>query len=133
MCHWFIVAAFSGLTFISATCFKIQWMDEAATICAMRHNRNLVVTASVDDVYFLAPSTVGDRIIITASINRVFSSSLEVGVVVKNCNIAGEKNVINKAFFTMVSLGADGKVTAFPKLKIPSAPGNSACIVYLAS
>ncbi len=48
----------------------MEWMDEAASIVAARHSRLHVVTASLDDLFFIAPSTVGDRITVKARINR---------------------------------------------------------------
>src|SRR5437762_7665609 len=58
----------------------MHWMDLAAALAAHRHSRNYVVTASIDHLDFLVPVHVGDLIILKSSVNRVFHTSMEVGV-----------------------------------------------------
>ncbi len=58
----------------------MHWIDLAGAIAAHRHARNHVVTASVDHIDFLVPVRVGDLVILRASVNRVFTTSMEVGV-----------------------------------------------------
>src|SRR5690242_3943089 len=60
----------------------MQWTDLAAAMAAMRHARLPVVTASIDQLSFLAPIRVGHMAILTAQVNAVFGTSMEVGVVV---------------------------------------------------
>ena len=55
-------------------------MDIAAAIAAHRHSNSYVVTASVDYVDFRNPIRVGELIILKSSVNRVFHTSMEVGV-----------------------------------------------------
>jgi acyl-CoA thioesterase 11 len=93
----------------------MEWMDEAASIVAARHSRLHVVTASLDDLFFLAPSTVGDRITIKAKINRTFKTSMEIGVSVSGQTLNGDIKHINKAYFTLVALDASGKVAPIPE------------------
>jgi len=54
--------------------------DEAAGLAAIRHARQRVVTAAVDRVTFLHPVYVGEVLTLSASVNAVWSTSIEVGV-----------------------------------------------------
>ena len=58
----------------------MHWIDLAGAMAAHRHSRNYVVTASVDHIDFLVPVRVGDLAILRSSVNRVFNTSMEVGV-----------------------------------------------------
>src|ERR1700675_3100737 len=55
-------------------------VDMAAAITALRHSHKVVVTASVDHMDFRNPIRIGELIILKASVNRVFQTSMEVGV-----------------------------------------------------
>src|SRR5438874_5612637 len=52
----------------------------AGAMAGMRHARMPVVTASVDSLHFLHPVHIGELIILHASVNRVFRTSMEIGV-----------------------------------------------------
>src|SRR5436309_1675709 len=54
-------------------------VDIAGAIAAHRHCGSHVVTASVDHMDFRSPIKVGQIIVLKASVNRVFHSSMEVG------------------------------------------------------
>ena len=58
----------------------MHWIDLAGAMAAHRHSRNYVVTASVDHIDFRVPGQVGDFVILRSSVNRVFHTSMEVGV-----------------------------------------------------
>ena len=58
----------------------MHWIDLAGAMAAHRHSRSYVVTASVDHLDFLVPVHVGDLVILRSSVNRVFHTSMEVGV-----------------------------------------------------
>src|SRR6187200_445776 len=55
-------------------------VDLAGAIAAIRHGRCPVVTASVDSMTFLQPVHIGQLLILKSSVNRVFRTSMEVGV-----------------------------------------------------
>src|SRR5271157_3089540 len=55
-------------------------VDLAAALAGMRHARCPVVTASVDYMNFLHPVRIGQLILLRSSVNRVFRTSMEVGV-----------------------------------------------------
>src|SRR5215470_6750219 len=55
-------------------------VDLAGALAALRHARCPVVTASVDHMNFLHPVHIGELILLRSSVNRVFHTSMEVGV-----------------------------------------------------
>jgi len=93
----------------------MHWIDLAGAMAAHRHSRNYVVTASVDHIDFLVPVGVGDLVILRSSVNRVFHSSMEVGVKVYVENyIADTAQHVASAYLTFVAIDAAGK-----HLKVP--------------
>jgi acyl-CoA hydrolase len=92
------------------------WIDLCAAMCAAKHNNRVCVTASVDKINFLYPAKVGDAVTITASVNRVFNTSLEVGVTVYADSFkAGTRIHTNSAYLTFVAVDENGKpVKAVP-------------------
>lgn len=97
----------------------MSWIDIAGAICAQRHSQKEVVTASIDELHFLAPIYKGWVVNLKASLNYVSRSSMEVGVRVQSENPkTGESFHTASAYLTFVALGSDGKPTAVPPLLI---------------
>ncbi len=95
----------------------MQWIDIAAGMAAMRHTRLPVVTASVDQLNFVAPLHIGDMAILVAHVNATFGSSLEVEVeVVSEEPGTGARKRCCDAFLTFVAVGPDGTPTRVPPL-----------------
>ncbi len=55
-------------------------VDMCAGIAAQRHARSPVVTAAIDQMSFMLPIQIGQLVILRSSVNRVFRTSMEVGV-----------------------------------------------------
>ncbi len=92
-------------------------VDIAAAIAAHRHSQSHVVTASVDYVDFRNPIRVGELIILRANINRVFRTSMEVGVKVFSENIlTGERKHTTTAYVTFVAIDEAGRPKPVPPL-----------------
>ena len=90
-------------------------VDIAAAITAHRHCRGIVVTASVDHIDFRNPIRVGELILLKASINRAFHTSMEVGVKVLSENtLTGERKHTTSAYVTFVALDEDHQPKAVP-------------------
>jgi len=88
----------------------MHWIDLAGAMAAHRHSRNFVVTASVDHIDFLVPVKVGDLVILRSSVNRVFTTSMEVGVKVFVENyIADTAHHVASAYLTFVAIDGAGK------------------------
>ncbi len=80
-------------------------VDIAGALAAHRHANSYVVTASMDYVDFRNPIRVGDFIILKASVNRVFNTSMEVGVKVFSENVrSGERRHTSSAYVTFVAV-----------------------------
>lgn len=80
-------------------------MDIAAAIAGHRHSNSYLVTVSVDYVDFRNPIRVGDLIILRSSVNRVFNTSMEIGVKVFSENfITGERKHTSSAYLTFVAI-----------------------------
>lgn len=85
-------------------------VDLAGAMAAMRHARKPTVTAAVDSLRFLHPAHIGDLITLRSSVNRVFQSSMEVGVKVETENLmTGHKVHTCSAYLTFVALDKSGK------------------------
>jgi len=87
----------------------MHWIDLAGAMAAHRHSRNYVVTASVDHMDFVVPVRVGDLVILRSSVNRVFNTSMEVGVKVHVENyIADTSQHVSSAYLTFVAIDGAG-------------------------
>src|SRR5579863_7821643 len=74
-------------------------IDIAGALAATRHSNSIVVTASVDYMDFRFPIRVGEWIVLKSSVNRVFHTSMEVGVKVFAENIlTGERRHTSTAY-----------------------------------
>jgi len=90
-------------------------VDLAGAIAAIRHSRRPVVTVSVDHMTFLHPVRIGDLILLKSSVNRVFRTSMEVGVKVWVENMrTGLRRHTSSAYLTFVALDEKGSPTAVP-------------------
>lgn len=88
----------------------MHWIDIAAAIAASRHTHRVCVTASVDELNFHHPILHGDVVTLEASVNRVFRTSLEIGVRVSTENLlTGERKYTNTAYLTFVAIDENGK------------------------
>jgi acyl-CoA hydrolase len=88
-------------------------VDVAGAMAAMRHARQPVVTASVDSLHFLHPVRIGHLIMLRSSVNRVFRSSMEVGVQVETENLmTGARLHTCSAYLTFVALDETGRAAA---------------------
>jgi acyl-CoA hydrolase len=97
-------------------------IDIAAAIAAHRHSRSHVVTASVDYLDFRNPIRVGELIILKSNVNRVFTSSMEVGVKVFSENVlTGERKHTSTAYVTFVAVDEEGKPRPAPPLILETA------------
>ena len=97
----------------------MSWIDIAAAIAAQRHSQREVVTASIDELHFLAPIYRGWVVNLKAAVNYVSKSSMEVGVRIEAENPrTGERFHTASAYTTFVALGSNGKPTPVPPLAL---------------
>lgn len=95
----------------------MSWIDICAAIAAQRHSKSEVVTASVDQLNFVAPVYKGWVVNLKSSVNFVSKTSMEVGVRVDAENPrTGEVFHTASAYLTFVALDAQGKPKVIPQL-----------------
>jgi acyl-CoA hydrolase len=94
----------------------MHWIDVAGAMAAHRHSRSYAVTASIDHMDFLVPVQVGDIVILRSSVNRVFRTSMEIGVKVwVESYIHDSCQHVSSAYLTFVAVDKG-------KHRVPVAP-----------
>jgi acyl-CoA hydrolase len=88
-------------------------VDICAWLAARRHARGPAVTAAIDQMSFMHPIPIGQLVILRSSVNRVFRTSMEVGVKVWVENPqTGEVHHTSSAYVTFVAIGEGCKPVA---------------------
>ena len=83
----------------------MHMVDIVAAMAACRHANSYMVTASVDHIDFRNAVNLGEIVMLRAQVNRVFHTSLEVGVEVLSENIlTGERKQTTTAYVTFVAI-----------------------------
>ncbi|WP_047152890.1 acyl-CoA thioesterase [Aneurinibacillus tyrosinisolvens] len=100
----------------------MSYIDDVATICASKHARNPVVTASTDSVDFLRPIKTGHSVSFESFVTWTHNTSMEVFVrIISEDLLTGKREVCATSFLTFVALGPDGRPTHVPGV-IPERP-----------
>jgi len=95
----------------------MAWIDIVAAVAAQRHSGTEVVTASIDQLSFVAPIKKGWVANLKASVNFVARTSMEIGVRVEAENPkTGELFLTTSAYLTFVAVGDDGHPVEVPEL-----------------
>jgi acyl-CoA hydrolase len=94
-------------------------MDRVASVVAERHSGSVCVTAGVDAVHFIAPAVRGDTLIFKASINRAWTTSMEIGCRVE-AEAVGQRDCrhILSAYLTFVAMDENRRPRPVP-LAVP--------------
>jgi acyl-CoA hydrolase len=88
----------------------MSWIDICAAMAAQRHARSAVVTASMDQLDFLAPIRNGQLVNLRAVVNYVGRTSMEVGVRVEAEEVlTGERVHAASAYLTFVAVDGEGR------------------------
>lgn len=92
-------------------------VDLCGAIAGMRHARSIVVTASIDQMTFLHPVHVGELVMLKSQVNRVFRTSMEVGVKVWVEHLqTGKLRHTSSAYLTFVALDTAGNRLILPQV-----------------
>ena len=83
----------------------MEMADRVSAVVAKRHSGRDCVTLGIDSVRFLAPARHGDILVIKAAVNRVWRTSMEVGVKVfaEDFRTLERKHIVS-AYFTFVAV-----------------------------
>lgn len=93
----------------------LEWIDEAAGLCAMRHCGGNITTASIDSLQFRKAAYLNDVVIVHAKITYVGHTSMEVRVdVYDEDKKTGLRHMINHAYLTEVYVDEKGHPTEVP-------------------
>jgi acyl-CoA hydrolase len=100
----------------------MHFIDLTGAMAAFRHSRTYVVTAAMDHIDFIQPVRLGDLLTLKSSVNRAFTSSMEVGVKVWSENTrTGAVAHVASAYIVYVAVDEHGRVQKVPQLK-PETP-----------
>lgn len=94
----------------------MHFIDLTGAMAAYRHSRTNVVTAAMDHIDFIRPVHLGDLLTLRSSINRAFSSSMEVGVKVWAENTrTGSISHVASAYLVFVAIDNQGQRVRVPE------------------
>ncbi|MGA7859329.1 MAG: acyl-CoA thioesterase [Terracidiphilus sp.] len=100
----------------------MHFIDLTGAMAAYRHSRTHVVTAAMDHIDFIQPVRLGDLLTLKSSVNRAFSTSMEVGVKVWAENTqTGSHLHVASAYLVFVAIDKNGKRQKVPQL-LPETP-----------
>lgn len=103
----------------------MHFIDLTGAMAAYRHTRCHVVTAAMDHIDFIQPVNVGDLLILKSSVNRAFTSSLEVGVKVwVEHPQTGTLLHVASAYLVFVAIDAKGHPQQIPQVR-PETPSET--------
>src|ERR1700710_2138408 len=95
----------------------MQYIDLVGAMAASRHARAITVTASMDHLDFVGPVHVGDLLILRASVNRPFRTSMEVGVKAMVEDVREQRfKHVSSAYLTYVAVDHQGRGLIVPHL-----------------
>jgi acyl-CoA hydrolase len=100
----------------------MHFIDLTGAMAAYRHSRTHVVTAAMDHIDFIRPVRLGDLLTLKSSVNRAFSTSMEVGVKVwaENTQTATIAHVAS-AYLVFVAIDQQGRRQKVPQV-LPETP-----------
>jgi len=100
----------------------MHFIDLTGAMAAYRHSRTHVVTAAMDHIDFIRPVRLGDLLTLKSSVNRAFTTSMEVGVKVwaENTRTASIVHVAS-AYLVFVAIDDAGRGQRVPQL-LPETP-----------
>lgn len=91
------------------------WIDVCAAVSAQRYSRGAVVTASIDQLHFLAAVRQGMVVVLRSRVNMAWRSSMEVGVRIEAEDpMTGERQHCCSAYLTFVALDGAGQPREIP-------------------
>ena len=93
------------------------WVDICAAVSAQRFCRMPVVTASMDALHFLHPVQKGMVVILKATANAAWNTSMEIGVRIESEHpLTGERLHCCSAYLTFVAIDENGNKQQLPQL-----------------
>eukprot|EP01094_Clydonella_sp_ATCC50884_P004407 TRINITY_DN1342_c0_g1_i5.p1 TRINITY_DN1342_c0_g1~~TRINITY_DN1342_c0_g1_i5.p1 ORF type:complete len:475 (-),score=132.17 TRINITY_DN1342_c0_g1_i5:312-1556(-) len=96
----------------------MKWIENAASISAYRHSRQMCANVSVDSLHFLQPCRVGEAVVILSQVNRAFDEQfMEIGITVEAEDLmTGERRHCCSGYTTYAGLGLKDQRVPVPNL-----------------
>ena len=95
----------------------MHFIDLTGAMAAYRHSRTHVVTAAMDHIDFIGPVHLGDLVTLKSSVNRAFTTSMEVGVKVwAEHTRTAEVAHVASAYLVFVAIDQQGRRQKVPQL-----------------
>src|SRR4051794_12661441 len=95
----------------------MQFIHLVGAMAAAPHAGTYTVTASMDHLDFVEPVRVGELLILKASVNRAFKTSMEVGVRAMVEDVRQQKlRHVSSAYLTFVAMDAHGNRVDVPQV-----------------
>jgi len=95
----------------------MKLVDTAGGLAAIKHSGGPVVTVAMDEMSFLEPVRLGDVVTVSAMVNEVGRTSMEVGVRVETENpVTGRRVHASSAYLVFVALDDEGRPRAVPRI-----------------
>ncbi len=95
----------------------MQFIDLVGAMAASRHAHTFTVTAAMDHLDFFAPIHVGNLLILKASVNRAFHTSMEVGVKAMVEDVREQRlRHVSTAYLTYVAVDPNGNCVEVPQV-----------------
>ncbi len=95
----------------------MAWMDMIASMAAQKHCGKEVVTAGIDSIIFKEPISIGDHVVLKASVNYAGRTSMEIGVrVIREDPYTNTRIIATTAHLTFVALDDNKRPTAVPAI-----------------
>ena len=96
----------------------MKLVDTAAGLAAAKHSKGRVVTVAMDEMSFIEPVFLGEVVTLSAQVNDVGRTSMEVGVRVEAENTrTGDVRHVSSAYLVFVALDTEGKPLPVPRLE----------------
>ncbi|MGA2888283.1 MAG: acyl-CoA thioesterase [Terracidiphilus sp.] len=100
----------------------MHFIDLTAAMAAYRHARTYIVTAAMDHIDFIQPVNLGNLLTLRSSVNRAFTTSMEVGVKVWAENTqTGSQAHVASAYLVFVAIEKNGQRVRVPEA-LPETP-----------
>ena len=96
----------------------MQWIDEVAGVVGKRHAQRNVTTASVDNLNFLKGAYQRDLLVLQGKVTYVGKTSMEVKVDTYVEHIGGERDLMNRAYLTLVALDENDRPIEVNRLEL---------------
>jgi acyl-CoA hydrolase len=95
----------------------MHFIDMTGAMAAYRHARTYIVTAAMDHIDFIQPVHLGNLITLKSSVNRAFTTSMEVGVKVwAEDTQTGKVLHVASAFLVFVAIDKEGRRVRVPEV-----------------